>query len=39
MFNTEFLKLGNLITLSVIIIIWLIIHDKWMRTQIDKNGA
>jgi hypothetical protein len=39
MFNTEFFKLGNFITLSIIILIWLVIHDRWIKRPIDGAQA
>lgn len=39
MFNTDFFRLGNLITLSIIILVWITIHEKVIKPHVIKTGA
>lgn len=36
MINTEFFKPGNFFTLSIIVILWLVIHEKVIKPRIVK---
>ena len=38
MINTEFFRLGNLFTLSIIILAWIFIHEKVVKNHIVKDG-
>ena len=37
MFNSAFFQLGNFITLSIIILIWITIHEKIIKPRIIKG--
>lgn len=39
MLNTEFFKPVNFLTLSVIVLIWITIHEKFIKSHIVKDGA
>jgi hypothetical protein len=38
MFNTELLKFPNIVTLSIIILIWITIHEKVIKPHIIHDG-
>lgn len=39
MLNTEFFKLRNFVTLTIIILAWIVIHDKVVKPHVVKDGA
>lgn len=37
MINTEFFRPGNLITLSIIILAWITVHEKFIKQHVVKD--
>ena len=37
MINTEFFRPGNFITLSIIILLWIVVHEKVIKKHLVKD--